>query len=47
MGYSVEGLRKIKNCHVHLFVVLKRSYEVMDSCQQLGLTGIARAKSMV
>ena len=47
MEYSVEGLREIENCHIHLFVVFKESYEVMDSCQQLGLTGIARAEPVV
>ena len=47
MGYSVKGLREIENCHIQLFVVLKGSYEVMDGCQQLGLTEVARAESMV
>ena len=47
MGYSVDGLQEIENCHMHLLVVLKGSYEVMDGCQQLGLTGVARTESMV
>ena len=47
MGHSIKSLGKVQYSYIYLLTIVVGSQKVMRGCQELGLTGVAGAKTMV